>query len=103
MMQKRHQRFAAEEERVEDGDTVIKAEQFRGQKGTDISRSSGDQYMAFAHCFPSSCRVTLNPSTCRAGASLSVTTSIPCSRQVRRQISTTSPFPRMRTRSYPAF
>jgi hypothetical protein len=32
MVQERHQRLAAEEKRVEDGDTVIKAEQFRGQE-----------------------------------------------------------------------
>ena len=49
MMQERHQRFAAEEERVKDGDAIIKAQQFRGQEGTDIACAAGDEDMFPIH------------------------------------------------------
>ena len=100
VMQKRNNRFSAEEKGVDDCDPVIKAQQFRRQDRADISGAAGDQNVALRHSSPS--RRTLYPSRINTGADLSLTTKMPCSRQVSLQISATSPEPAIRTRSYPA-
>ena len=98
MMQKRDKRLAAEQQIVQHGDAPVAAQQLRGQEGTDVARSARDDRVTrLCHALSPSRKVIFQPLISSAGADSSVVTETPCSRQVRRAMSATSPSPRMRT------
>ena len=99
------QRLAAKQQLIYHGDTVAVAQQLTTQQRANVACAASYQHMAvvvgdcghLAHAVSSwgwsgpRLRLTLAPCTANSGVLPSETTRMPCSRQVRRQISAISP------------